>query len=399
MKVVIISIIFLCAAGFMLTTVHGKEFECAQASQVYPPPETTVLPSGTINLDLAPEQRWVALSRQYAPEIHALMGIIKKTFGKYAPMVYALVDRDFDNVWKKMPEPYKSEIRGVAEGSKLTLGEATLYSAFYSVFTACTSIVAQDDSEQIYHARNLDFGIFPLWNGTDDDWEMTVLLKPLLIDLDFQRGGQTVFRSAGLVGFVGILSAMRPDGYAVTIDDLFDMDFDSGLINWFHNPDDGAKFVTLFLRDLFESVDNYDDALAQLQSQTLVSPVYFIVSGAKPGQGAVVSREKNETLNLRTLSEALADNSFYVLETNYANYPNENGTIPPPPFFDQRRTAAEQCLNATSQADVSFPSLFAVLDTKPVRNRLTVYSILMSAQQDNHWQVWQQDCEPPCAFW
>ena len=42
----------------------------------------------------------------------------------------------------------------------LFLGDIVLYNIFYEVFTVCTSIVAHDDKGTMYHARNLDFGLF-----------------------------------------------------------------------------------------------------------------------------------------------------------------------------------------------------------------------------------------------
>ena len=41
----------------------------------------------------------------------------------------------------------------------LSLGEIVLYNIFYEVSTACTSIIGQTDNGQLFHARNLDFGL------------------------------------------------------------------------------------------------------------------------------------------------------------------------------------------------------------------------------------------------
>ena len=104
-----------------------------------------------------------------------------------------------------MPHPYGDEIKGIAKATGLPLGlnefsqysvlpvfnstnfsgEVVLYNIFYEVFTVCTSIVAEDPSGmtlieflkivhfiklqmtfdllrlgKLYHARNLDFGLF-----------------------------------------------------------------------------------------------------------------------------------------------------------------------------------------------------------------------------------------------
>ncbi|KAH3838777.1 hypothetical protein DPMN_112192 [Dreissena polymorpha] len=42
----------------------------------------------------------------------------------------------------------------------LSIGELFIYNIFYELFTVCTSIVSQDAKGNMYHARNLDFGLF-----------------------------------------------------------------------------------------------------------------------------------------------------------------------------------------------------------------------------------------------
>ena len=39
-------------------------------------------------------------------------------------------------------------------------GEIVLYNIFYEIFTVCTSIVARNENGKMFHARNLDFGLF-----------------------------------------------------------------------------------------------------------------------------------------------------------------------------------------------------------------------------------------------
>ena len=42
----------------------------------------------------------------------------------------------------------------------MTLGQTMLYNIMYEVEGACTSIVAESAAGDIFHARNLDFGLF-----------------------------------------------------------------------------------------------------------------------------------------------------------------------------------------------------------------------------------------------
>ena len=40
----------------------------------------------------------------------------------------------------------------------------------------CTSIVAQDSEGHVYHARNLDFGLFMGWDKANETWALTGVL-------------------------------------------------------------------------------------------------------------------------------------------------------------------------------------------------------------------------------
>lgn len=67
-----------------------------------------------------------------------------------------------------LPKPYGEEIKGIANATNIELGELVLYNIFYEIFTLCTSIVGEDSNGNIYHARNLDFGLFLGWDIKND---------------------------------------------------------------------------------------------------------------------------------------------------------------------------------------------------------------------------------------
>jgi acid ceramidase len=63
------------------------------------------------------------------------------------------------------------------------LGEIVLYNVFYEIFTLCTSIVGSDANGNMYHARNLDFGLFLGWDLPNDTWKLSELLRPLIMNV------------------------------------------------------------------------------------------------------------------------------------------------------------------------------------------------------------------------
>ena len=41
-------------------------------------------------------------------------------------------------------------------------------------------------------------------------WEVTEALRPLVVNLDYQRRGKTVFKSVNFAGYIGILTGLKP---------------------------------------------------------------------------------------------------------------------------------------------------------------------------------------------
>eukprot|EP01094_Clydonella_sp_ATCC50884_P020974 TRINITY_DN4494_c0_g1_i1.p2 TRINITY_DN4494_c0_g1~~TRINITY_DN4494_c0_g1_i1.p2 ORF type:complete len:243 (+),score=87.86 TRINITY_DN4494_c0_g1_i1:553-1281(+) len=241
------------------------------------------------------------------------------------------------------------------------------------------------------HGRNLDFGLFPAYNWTDHQWELTQKLRPLMVDVAFEQNGKLLFRSVHFIGYVGVLSAMKPGVFSVTVDDRFDYQFDIGLLEWLLHLTPRAQFIGFFLRDQMLHATSYEGALTALNNTRLIAPVYFIMSGPKAGQGAVIAREKKESVDVWPLQQQLSAGSFYLLETNYDHWEQ-------PPFFDNRRDPGMQCMNETGAQNINFGTLYNVLDTKPVRNQLTTYTVLMSVATGD-WEVYMQFCDKPCAPW
>jgi acid ceramidase len=109
-----------------------------------------------------------------------------------------------------LPAPYPDEIKGIADATGLPLGDLALYNMFYEVFTLCTSIVGQDSQGKMYHARNLDFGLFLGWDTKNDTWLLSELLRPLIINVNYTRSGVLKYKTVTFVGFVGVITGVKP---------------------------------------------------------------------------------------------------------------------------------------------------------------------------------------------
>lgn len=96
----------------------------------------------------------------YALQILTLLTSVRTSsdewFGK---KLFTLLDEYLPSLARTLPATFYQEIEGMANAINVTVGEATLFNVFYEFFSVCTSIVAQSPDGQIYHARNLDFGL------------------------------------------------------------------------------------------------------------------------------------------------------------------------------------------------------------------------------------------------
>lgn len=65
---------------------------------------------------------------------------------------------------------------------------------------------------------------------------------------------------------------------------------------------------------------SYDEAVSMLSKHYIAAPVYYIVAGSKPGEGVVITRDRNILSNLWQINVPSSDpNGWYVLETNYVS--------------------------------------------------------------------------------
>ncbi|KAH3838776.1 hypothetical protein DPMN_112191 [Dreissena polymorpha] len=48
------------------------------------------------------------------------------------------------------------------------------------------------------------------WDVKNRTWQLTDILRPAIVTLDWQRGGKTLFKSVNYAGYIGVLTAIKP---------------------------------------------------------------------------------------------------------------------------------------------------------------------------------------------
>ncbi|XP_034044501.1 N-acylsphingosine amidohydrolase (acid ceramidase) 1b [Thalassophryne amazonica] len=345
----------------------------------------------TVDLDLPPNKRWTALITAKRADLADMIKAIKDLANAFVPSgkLIELVDIALPLMSDTLPYPFSDEIKGIAAVSEIPLGEVMLYNIFYEIFTVCTSIVAEDTNGNLFHGRNLDFGLFLGWDVKNKSWIISEKLKPLIVNINFVRNNQTVFKSTNFVGYVGMLTGIKPYKFSLTMNERFSIDGGFiGLLEWILGKRSGM-WMSFLTRSVLENATSYEEAKTRLAQTELLAPAYFIIGGNQTGQGCVITRSRLLSLDIWEIDLKLG--RWYVLETNYDHWEE-------PLFLDDRRTPAMKCMNQTTVNNISLKTMYDVLSTKPVLNKLTTYTTLMQVSEGKL-ESYIRDCPNPCMPW
>jgi N-acylethanolamine-hydrolysing acid amidase len=349
---------------------HAEDHALAPAplGPAYPAPVAKTPPLYTIDLDLPPSERWNDVARDYRHLRDGYKRFITQLLpGRLVDPVLDLAARLVDGRHHGFGGPgaaYVEEIKGLARGFNMTVGEVAACQIVYDVTAACTSIVAQDASGRILHGRNLDYSDPPL-------------LRNATISVEFVRGGATVASGVTYAGLIGIFSGGVPGGFTTTIDQRASGSLLENLGMIAAAKD--ATFLSVALRESLEQETTFDGALARWKSVELIAPVYVIVGGMRAGEGAVVTRDRKRPADVWRLGDGLGASSasppgapWFLLETNYDHWKKQ-------PSDDDRRGPGERGMETIGQAEIDLEGIGRVLSTRPVLNGDTTFTLLFSA--------------------
>ncbi|KAM9792833.1 acid ceramidase [Neosynchiropus ocellatus] len=387
---VLILVTLLCVATTQFVPPYTEDCR----AEMYPPKGPTYkgsVPWYTLDLDLPPSKRWNGLISDKKAELGQMIQAIKDLADAFVPsgLLIELVDISLPLIVETLPPPFGDEMKGIASASGIPLGEVALFNIFYEVFTVCTSVVAEDPKGNLIHGRNLDFGLFLGWDVKNKSWIISEKLKPLVVNLDFQRNNKTVFKSTNFAGYVGMLTGIKPKAFTLTMNERFSVDGGYiGIMEWILGKRDGM-WMSFLTRSVLENATSYEEAKTRLAQTKLLAPAYFILGGNQSRQGCIITRSRELSLDVLEIDSKLG--RWYVLETNYDHWKE-------PLFLDDRRTPAMKCMNQTTQANISVKTLYDVLSTKPVLNKLTTYTTLMQVAEGTL-ESYIRDCPNPCMPW
>jgi len=330
-------------------------------------------PRVTVDLDRAPEHRWEEI---VAARKEPFLAAIKTIFA--APQI-----RDFVPAFKLVVGnsivrrrlligDQLIEAEAIARQLGVDVADIVLASSFYDLFAAkgspvafaaCTGVVAQNAAGEIIHGRNLDY-----------DFRDALANSTLVVD--FARGGHTLFTAVTFGPMPTFNTVVRWGSFSLSQDER---DRGSLLQNLWDMVILGRPAQFSRIRHAAETLEKFEDVVNYFSTVKLDAAAYYIVGGTKPGEGAVVTRDRLKAADVWRLNTTTG--RWYVLETNYDH-------MHPPPHGDDRRHPLQRAMNATGQEHIDPENMWAVISTTAVNrsagergplNDETIYSTVMQA--------------------
>jgi len=328
-------------------------------------------PTYTVDLDLPPRQRWQAAVQEvltvhgfensYGPLLGSITSFLPAPVLKIMEPILDVLDSamgDFGQEILGIFEVFQQQ--GLDKSANVTLGDLVAMNIVYELTAFCTSVTAQNTNGTIFHGRNLDYNFPGLPNVT--------------YTTTFISNGTVQYMGTAFIGYVGLLTGMRPHAWSVSVDERDQTGNATGLIENVVSFVEGGKSIGMFLRETLATHSQFADVINVLNTTRLVAPVYLIVSGVNPGEGAVITRDRNHADDSQGVQNGVwtlaPPSAWWRLETNYDHWMA-------PPSNDDRRDPGNKMMAAIGPDAVSTDTLFAMLSTAPVLNSNTIYTATM----------------------
>ena len=275
------------------------------------PYEDTPCPIYDIDLSLPPEERWKHFAQKEAKNIGRLLDDVvemssahlESTPAAFRPFINAVIYGGSTYVlgpivnWVAgmFGEDYVAEIRAIAKHSEQPLSHVMLGNLMYDVFQmggivglGCSSYSCDIDGKPTL-VRNMDW-IWPQSTG-----KHSRLIR--------FHDGDDHYVSVSVLGCVGVLSAMCPGKWAVTINQAPTDGATQGLLQW---P------VLQRLRSVCDEMGSYRQLVAGLQEYQTMTSFFAHVVGTKPKEHSVITGLGDDFRCRKIKGDSLVQTNHYV---------------------------------------------------------------------------------------
>lgn len=328
--------------------------------------QSLAVPSFQVDLDAPPRERWRESSlyyKEYLPNmISQYILILEEKLGKPVLDEWVAVLRGQAGAGPWMLEELEGIVEAVAS-KEVTVNRLLLWGAMYELAspTACSGFLAAMDNGTVVHGRNMDYSFH--WEGPD---KQVYNWPAVTFEIVFVRGGKPLFLAVGWPGHVGISTGMRFGGWSFEQNTRMTNNMQANLVA----AKAGSVQFGLVSRLTLENVADFETARDTLYAANLMAPMYFVLAGAQPFEGAVLTIDRGGvhepgTPPIQSLGREAG--MWHLIQTN-----DDLNKAP----LDERRPLMNFGLMGAHPEDVSVEFMEKTMLGVPAFTPLTVYTFV-----------------------
>lgn len=303
----------------------------------------------TINLDLAPEKRFVEVVQDHKYYIKLMVQALGLLFRGDA------VDQFLEAADKGLDVEQRRELQGASSAIGVTWRHALMAHYFYELSglsddlpeewgavgtRACTGIVAQNSNGTVMLSRNQDY---------------PPPFSPLQYDGIFMKNGTVLYEATTFAGIIGV-------GGTCMVPGKFVGEINARGSNKPSVPDAlaaaerGDLGLPMMLRRGCEQASTFEGAVKFYSETSLIDGGYVTLAGTSAGEGAVLSRNATAgDVDVVRLDEGLpSEDPWFLVQTNYDHWEED-------PASDNRRTSAICLMEEIGPDNVDLDALWNVM--------------------------------------
>ena len=300
-----------------------------------------------IDINSNAEDRWKPIISDYKVEISNVFNKLNQmNNGLLSSLASGLI-----NIANKFGYVlYEDELNYISKECAIPFGQLVMLQIMYELSACCTSAVFPIDGIPV-HFRTMD-------------WPLSEL-KEMTIIIDFQDKGKTKYSTVTWAGYIGILTAIKPNVCSISLNYR---STGEGLVNNLLNLGKSYWPAGYLIRSVMDNDLNYSQIIDRLSNCKLVAPCYLIVCGIETEQCINIVRDR-ESASIHQI-----DNDK-IVQTNidpFVDCRSKNIL-----YSTERKQLAEQIINDIQSNAGQVNDLFEKFRQFPIINEETVYMCMM----------------------
>lgn len=239
------------------------------------------LPTKVLDLDKAPNERWVDIVTEYKDEIteayNVLYDRIYQLLGAYGRSIFnALLSAIVNGYGHR--NHYYDELMSISKVLDIPFHKVVVCQYGYELFTCCTSAIFLSRTRKTTHLRTMD------WNDNS--------LRPLTIHLKVIREGKLVADTTTWVGFIGFYTIVKPGVCSLSVNYRRSGNIEPHKNLW--GIITGRSTVSYMVREAMLNNDSYDDIIKHLKFTPLSAPCYLTIASVDFEKSMILVRDRTD---------------------------------------------------------------------------------------------------------